>query len=363
MSHLLLFPPNSAFSLRNEVKVPDDLRRQLDTQIHQVAAKTHTELLVSQTQERLSSVQEDPTVKEFKQILESLQSAPPNFSLRVKNGSYKITNYYDYDPDKVVVDGKRVKQKIATVRTESVLYKLKKLVTKCFKGELKPYKKESIILDQINLSLEPGKMYLVLGAPGSGKSSLLKLISQTLFTSRDHNVGGEVSVAGVTPGKDVHWSNIVSYIDQIDRIHPYMTVHEVCEFSWRCATGSTHRRAYHGEGNEVDAVIAKMDQEMLIVNRVLDVLGLTRVKDTFVGDQSTVRGVSGGEKKRVTLAEMLVVSNVGPVLEIFMSDELHIFVNKDNSLSPINFRPPVQSCAVTKLVQAWMPLLPLISPV
>ena len=38
----------------------------------------------------------------------------------------------------------------------------------------------------------------------------------------------------------------------------------------------------------------------------MEALGLTRVKDTFVGDQQTVRGVSGGEKKRVTVGEMSV---------------------------------------------------------
>lgn len=42
---------------------------------------------------------------------------------------------------------------------------------------------------------------------------------------------------------------------------------------------------------------------MTAVNKILEILGLSRVKDTFVGDQTTVRGVSGGEKKRVTVAE------------------------------------------------------------
>jgi ABC-type multidrug transport system ATPase subunit len=46
-----------------------------------------------------------------------------------------------------------------------------------------------------------------------------------------------------------------------------------------------------------------MDKEMTAVNKILEILGLSRVKDTFVGDQTTVRGVSGGEKKRVTVAE------------------------------------------------------------
>lgn len=64
---------------------------------------------------------------------------------------------------------------------------------------------------------------------------------------------------------------------------------------------------YHGEGPEVDETIAEFDKTMMIVGKVMEVLGLTHVKDTFVGDQTTVRGVSGGEKKRVTVGEMIVV--------------------------------------------------------
>lgn len=312
--HMLLSPTLRTLQQpRNEVDVPEELQRQLHANMETVVVgcTSHTDFLVSEKDKRTSIQEEDETVKLMKEILSKLQSRPPNFSLRVKNGSYKITNYHEEDPATAATTqattGGRAKQKIATVRSESPLFKLQKFIVKCLKGELKPYKEQVTIMDQINLALEPGKMYLVLGAPGSGKSSLLKLISNTLYTSRDHVVEGQVSVAGVSPGQGIYWSNVVSYIDQIDRIHPYMTVQEVCEFSWRCGTGSTHRRPFHGEGADVDATIEEMDQEMTIVNNVLRVLGLTRVKDTFVGDQSTVRGVSGGEKKRVTLAEMLVV--------------------------------------------------------
>jgi len=136
------------------------------------------------------------------------------------------------------------------------------------------------------------------------------MIADTLHKSKNHMVGGEVSIAGVTPAKGTYWSNLVAYIDQIDRLHPYMTVQEVLEFAWRCSSGGTHRKAYTGEGPEVDEAIAQMDKDLTVVMLVMRALGLTRVKDTFVGDQSTVRGVSGGEKKRVTVAEMLVVSHL-----------------------------------------------------
>jgi ABC-type multidrug transport system ATPase subunit len=65
----------------------------------------------------------------------------------------------------------------------------------------------------------------------------------------------------------------------------------------------THRQVFFGNSPEVDKTIEQMDKDMIAVHKILNVLGLSRVKDTFVGDQTTVRGVSGGEKKRVTVAE------------------------------------------------------------
>jgi hypothetical protein len=44
----------------------------------------------------------------------------------------------------------------------------------------------------------------------------------------------------------------------------------------------------------------ELDKMEFLVMSVLTGIGLKRVENTFVGDQQTVRGVSGGEKKRVT---------------------------------------------------------------
>jgi ABC-type multidrug transport system ATPase subunit len=140
-----------------------------------------------------------------------------------------------------------------------------------------------------------------------GKSTLLKMIANNLHKSKDHVVGGTVSLTGVSPAKNVIWTNLVSYIDQIDRLHPFLTVFETCKFAWLCRTGGTHRKPIYGQGEEVDETIKKMDDELHIVNKVLEAVGLTRVKDTFVGGEGIVRGVSGGEKKRVTVAEMLCI--------------------------------------------------------
>jgi ABC-type multidrug transport system ATPase subunit len=138
------------------------------------------------------------------------------------------------------------------------------------------------------------------------------MIANTLHKSKDHVRGGEVDICGISPSKDTIWTNLAGYVDQIDRLHPFLTVYETCEFAWKCRSGGTHRLGHHGEGPEVDETIAMMDSTMFVVNHILEGLGLTRVKDTFVGDQTSVRGVSGGEKKRVTVAEML--TTLVPVL-------------------------------------------------
>ena len=44
----------------------------------------------------------------------------------------------------------------------------------------------------------------------------------------------------------------------------------------------------------------KAREDRLRVNVTLQVLGLTHVRDTYVGDHS-VRGISGGQRRRVTV--------------------------------------------------------------
>jgi ABC-type multidrug transport system ATPase subunit len=269
----------------------------------------HTDFLVGHQTRRRSTIEQNDVVAGLRNLLKQVKAKPPPFTLKIKNGSYKITNHID-PTDATDNETGRAKQKIKTIRSESIVFKLQAYVKRLMKGSsARVQKVEVTIMDQVNVAFQPGKMYLILGAPGCGKSTLLKMIANTLHTSKDHVVGGSIHMALVHPtDQHVYWSNLVAYIDQIDRLHPYLTVKETTEFAWKCRTGGTHRRAYYGQGPEIDAIIKDVDEKMTSVHKILDVLGLTRVKDTFVGDQSTVRGVSGGEKKRVTVAEILVTA-------------------------------------------------------
>jgi hypothetical protein len=54
---------------------------------------------------------------------------------------------------------------------------------------------------------------------------------------------------------------------------------------------------------ELDALMHKAEKEHMATKLALAALGLAEVKDTFVGD-TNVRGVSGGQRRRVTVGEV-----------------------------------------------------------
>jgi hypothetical protein len=125
---------------------------------------THTDFLVEKQKERNNSIEQVEAVALLEEIYKKVKAKPPNIELRIKDGSYTITNYYDDDGEAADAGNgpRRPKQKIRTVKTESLLFKLKNLVYSCAKGNRRMRKEKVVIMDQVNVVFEPGKMYLVL---------------------------------------------------------------------------------------------------------------------------------------------------------------------------------------------------------
>ena len=91
--------------------------------------------------------------------------------------------------------------------------------------------------------------------------------------------------------------NAVAYIDQLDKHAPRLTVEETFDFSFQCKTGGSLKYMQHKHvlsNKEAVESLEDGDRQGLGVKLVLSALGLTEVKDTFVGD-ATVRGISGGQ--------------------------------------------------------------------
>ncbi|KAL7580109.1 hypothetical protein ACA910_012870 [Epithemia clementina (nom. ined.)] len=205
--------------------------------------------------------------------------------------------------------------KIRTVFNSSFLYSIKKLYKKYWLREVQANETPTtkVILDDINLVLEPGKNYLVLGPPQCGKTSLLRAISGRIRPSRrrrqnrKQEITGQILYNGISMDeRDEHFhiQNAVQYIDQLDRHSPRLTVAETFEFAFQCKAGGTMFRETEWCNEKQLEVLKKYDSENFRVRATLIGLGLEEVSNTFVGD-TNIRGVSGGQRRRVTVGEML----------------------------------------------------------
>ncbi|XP_021765340.1 ABC transporter G family member 35-like [Chenopodium quinoa] len=188
-------------------------------------------------------------------------------------------------------------------------------------------RKKLTILKDISGIVKPSRMCLLLGPPSSGKTTLLLTFAGKLDPSL--KVKGEVSYNGHRLDEFVP-QKTSAYISQNDVHIGSMTVKETLDFSARCqGVGSRYellaelakREKEHGvkPDPEVDLFMKATAMEgvesNLIVDYTLRILGLDICRDTLVGDDM-LRGISGGQKKRVTTGEMIV----GPTKALFMDE-------------------------------------------
>lgn len=78
-------------------------------------------------------------------------------------------------------------------------------------------------LDDVNVSIEPGRIIGLLGPNGSGKTTLIKILNGLLKPS-----SGEVLIDGEKPG--IHSKSIVSYLPDRMYFADWMTVNDMMDF-------------------------------------------------------------------------------------------------------------------------------------
>ncbi|KAG9146581.1 hypothetical protein Leryth_014602 [Lithospermum erythrorhizon] len=169
-------------------------------------------------------------------------------------------------------------------------------------------------------------MTLLIGPPGSGKTTLLKALAGML--EKELRVTGTVTYCGQEMSEFIP-QKTCAYISQHDLHHGEMTVRETLDFARRCLGVGTRyelleelRRREITAGIEPDPDLdafmkaAMAGQESsLLTDYVLKILDLDTCANTLVGDDMR-RGISGGEKKRLTIGEMLV----GPAKAFFIDE-------------------------------------------
>ena len=132
---------------------------------------------------------------------------------------------------------------------------------------------------------------VVLGNPGSGCSTFLKTLTNQ--TKEYHSVSGEIHYDAFSPEELAHhFRGDVQYSPEDDVHFPTLTVQQTINFA---ATARTPRdRMLTSRKTFADR----------ITTTLATIFGLRHALKTPVGD-AAIRGVSGGEKKRVSIAEGL----------------------------------------------------------
>jgi ABC-type multidrug transport system ATPase subunit len=137
-----------------------------------------------------------------------------------------------------------------------------------------------------------GEMLLVLGRPGAGCTTLLRVLAnmRASYTS----IEGTVSYGGIEAQEfSKYYRGEVCYNEEEDLHYPTLTTKQTLSFALK---NKTPGKRLEGETKKE------------FINKILymlgNMLGLTKQMNTMVGN-AFVRGLSGGERKRLSIAEQM----------------------------------------------------------
>ena len=122
-----------------------------------------------------------------------------------------------------------------------------------------------------------------MGPSGSGKTSLMNAIAGRIKQSDKISLSGSRYVNNEELSPDSQLP--AAYIEQESNFFPHLTVQETLDFRVELKLGDKLGK----------------DARDDIVKDLIELLGLTKSANTIVGD-AKVRGLSGGERKRLSIA-------------------------------------------------------------
>ncbi|KAA1476213.1 hypothetical protein DENSPDRAFT_843114 [Dentipellis sp. KUC8613] len=143
------------------------------------------------------------------------------------------------------------------------------------------------ILDGIQGSVRPGQVMAIMGASGAGKSTFLDILAR----KRKRGAVSGVTLVNGREVSDAEFRKVVGFVDQEDTLMSTLTVYETVLYS----------------------ALLRLPREMSLEAKkyrtleTMNELGILSIKDMRIGD-SGHRSISGGEKRRVSIACELVTS-------------------------------------------------------
>mmetsp|Transcript_22804 Transcript_22804/g.55375 ORF Transcript_22804/g.55375 Transcript_22804/m.55375 type:complete len:628 (-) Transcript_22804:343-2226(-) len=146
--------------------------------------------------------------------------------------------------------------------------------------------KKRRILDHANGKMEKGKMSCIMGPSGSGKTTLM-----TTLAGRQSLPWHGVVTADGEEIDPVDFRSNIAFVMQEEALYPTQTPREALTFSAKMRL----------PGN-----LSEQKRDVL-VERILNDLDLDSCADSLIGNE-LIRGISGGEKRRVSIGVELITN-------------------------------------------------------
>ncbi|XP_077351107.1 ATP-binding cassette sub-family G member 5 isoform X2 [Festucalex cinctus] len=141
------------------------------------------------------------------------------------------------------------------------------------------------ILNDVSFHVDSGQIMGILGNSGSGKTTLLDAISGRIGNSG--TLSGDVFVNGRKLARD-EYRDCFSYVLQSDNLLSYLTVEETLTYTAQLALRKHSAKAIQSK-----------------VSAVMGELSLSHVARSVIGGR-VFPGISGGERRRVSIASQLL---------------------------------------------------------
>ncbi|KAF3933477.1 hypothetical protein ABW19_dt0204080 [Dactylella cylindrospora] len=144
------------------------------------------------------------------------------------------------------------------------------------------------ILTGVHGAVNPGQVMAIMGASGAGKTTFLDILARK---NKRGLVGGKILVNGYAVTDD-EYRDVIGFVDQEDTCMATLTVYETV----------------------LNSALLRLPKDMDFKSknqRVLEVmqqLGILGIQDSLIGSEEGQRGISGGERRRVSIACELVTS-------------------------------------------------------
>ncbi|KAJ4299081.1 hypothetical protein N0V90_004325 [Kalmusia sp. IMI 367209] len=145
------------------------------------------------------------------------------------------------------------------------------------------------IVSGVHGVVRAGEMLALMGPSGSGKTTLLNVLAR-----RESTLGASVQRTLCLNGADTNlrdFRKLSSFVEQEDALVGSLTVRETLDFAARLALPSS---------------VSKTER-ISRINSLLESFGLQKQADTLIGTPIR-KGVSGGQKRRVSVASQLITS-------------------------------------------------------